>query len=144
GFRVVIGPGHLLPLPGWDGQLAASRDGKVLALARHNGAVVLRRDPPEKTVELSPHVDCRYVAVSPDGRWVATGTHNSTGVKIWSSSGGPPVKELEMGGSGVGFSPDGRWLLTSGADRLWRVGTWDEGPAAEPQGAWAGFAFSTD
>ena len=29
----------------------------------------------------------------------------------------------------VGFSPDGRWLMTTGGHaRLWRVGSWEEGP----------------
>src|SRR5207248_840960 len=79
-----------------------------------------------------------------DGRWVATGTHSGKSVRIWDSSGGPPVKELEMAGSGVGFSPDGRWLLTTGTGRLWRVGLWEEEPRVEPHSAPAGFAFSPD
>jgi tetratricopeptide (TPR) repeat protein len=65
-------------------------------------------------------------------------------VKIWDASGGLPVKELEMGASGVGFSPDGRWLLTAGAKRLWRAGSWEEGPVTEVQDAWTGFAFTSD
>jgi WD40 repeat protein/tetratricopeptide (TPR) repeat protein len=143
-LRVAIGPGQLLPLPASDCQLAASRDGKVIALAMRYGALVLHQDRSEKAIVLSPHGDCRYVAVSPDGRWVATGGHTSWGVKIWSASGGPPIKELKTGAAGVGFSPDGRWLLTAAGDRLWQVGSWDEGPRCAPQGAWVGFAFSPE
>jgi WD40 repeat protein len=45
----------------------------------------------------------------------------------------------------VGFSPDGRWLLTTGGgERLWRVGTWDEGPILNATLGQNFFAFSRD
>jgi Tfp pilus assembly protein PilF len=72
-------------------------------------------------------------AVSPDGCWVATGSHwpgTGSGAKVWDAQTGRlvhefPVREFCQ----VQFSPDGRWLLTSNPARLWRVGTWEEGPA---------------
>ena len=86
------------------------------------------------------------VAVSPDGRWVATASWwpdaSGTMIKIWEASSGCPVMELPAAKARfiTGFSPDGRWLATAlgrvdieGADlsekfhRLWRVGTWEEG-----------------
>jgi WD40 repeat protein len=84
----------------------------------------------------------RYVAVSPDGRLVATGSHNGTKVKIWDTSDGSLVKELPVEyASFVRFSPDGKWLATSGGGcRLWVVGSWQEGPRI----GGGNFAFSLD
>ena len=57
------------------------------------------------------------VAVSPDGKWVASGGWDGL-VKIWALSsggaGGRWVTNLEVGGASVvAFSPDGRWLAAS-------------------------------
>jgi tetratricopeptide (TPR) repeat protein len=82
----------------------------------------------------------RYIAVSPDGRLVATGSHTRTGVKIWDAQSGKPVKELPADGSRVGFSPNGKWLMANG--RLWANGSWQPGPLlGSMNGA---FAFSRD
>jgi WD40 repeat protein len=44
----------------------------------------------------------------------------------------------------VVFSPDGRWLATAGGGvRLWRVGTWQPGPALDSPNDLS-FAFSPD
>jgi tetratricopeptide (TPR) repeat protein len=82
---------------------------------------------------LQPQQDVRSCAVSPDGRWVATGSHWNTdglGAKVWEAATGKLVKELPVPGlCEVAFSPDGRWLLTnSGGCRLWEVGSWDKEP----------------
>jgi WD40 repeat protein len=84
----------------------------------------------------------RYTAVSPDGRWAATGSHFDTKVKIWAARTGKLEKELPVEiGSMVGFSPDGKWLATSGGGcRLWSVDDWQQGP----QIGGNQFAFSPD
>ncbi len=64
------------------------------------------------------------VAVSPDGRWVASGGWDGL-LKIWAlapaGTGGQWVTNLSLGGSpvsSVAFSPDGRWLA---------AGSWTNG-----------------
>ena len=64
------------------------------------------------------------VAVSPDGRWVASGGWDGL-LKIWelapAAPGGQWVTNLSLGGSpisSVAFSPDGRWLA---------AGSWTNG-----------------
>ncbi len=68
------------------------------------------------------------VAVSPDGQWLATGSHSSrcpglahhAMARRWPTC--PSIMLAE-----VVFSPDGKWLMTSESPcRLWAVGTWRE------------------
>jgi serine/threonine protein kinase/WD40 repeat protein len=122
-----------------------SADGQTIAIPQYDrGAVVLHRGPPQRIVRLEAQADVRECAVSPDGRWVATGSHSNTdgfGVKVWETATGRLVKALPIGESKVAFSPDGRWLLTTyGGCRVWDISTWTEGPViGGPQGC-----FSTD
>jgi WD40 repeat protein/tetratricopeptide (TPR) repeat protein len=110
----------------------SSADGQTIALPSGNGAVVVHRKQPPRRVRLGPQQDVRYCAVSPDGRWVVTGSHGNTdglGAKVWEAATGEPVKEFHVQGLcwNNAFSPDGRWLLTSGGGcRLWQVGSWKE------------------
>jgi serine/threonine protein kinase/WD40 repeat protein/tetratricopeptide (TPR) repeat protein len=110
-----------------------SADGRIIAIPNYKrGAVVVHRGPPAPMVRLQPQQDVRNCAVSPDGHWVATGSHGNTdglGAKVWEAATGQPVKELPVPGlCMVAFSSDGRWLLTNGGGcRLWEAGSWNEG-----------------
>jgi WD40 repeat protein len=103
-----------------------STDGRVLVLAHHSrGTVVLYRDIGRRVL-LQPQEDVRTCAISPDCRWVATGSHGTIqgwGAKVWDAQSGKPVKELQVGSfCPVAFSTDGRWLATGGGGcRLWRA-----------------------
>jgi serine/threonine protein kinase/WD40 repeat protein len=140
-----VGPPQPLPFPAPAGQIATNRDGRVMGSAQARGALVWHADKGNELVKLTPQHDVRFVAVSPDGRWIATGSHSSTDVyvKVWDSRTGGHIADLPVEGSSrVGFSPDGRWLLTTGGGcRLWAAGTWREGPKIGGIGA---FAFSSD
>ncbi len=105
-----------------------SRDGQVVGVALGDGACVVHMDRPEQPILLGPHVDVRFVSVSPDGQYIATGSWIE-GAKVWDASTGKIVKDLPVGIScQVVFSPDGRWLGTSSeGGQLWRVGTWEKG-----------------
>jgi WD40 repeat protein len=144
----------------------SSSDASVLAIPNFSaGAVVLRRSPSrnklsgsegktrprDRRVKLGPREDVRACAVSPDGRWVATGNHwniQGLGVTVWDAQTGKAIKDLLPDGlSTVVFSPDGNWLLTSGGGyRLWHVGTWEEGPPIkkDDHSAGVGHAAFTD
>jgi WD40 repeat protein len=125
----------------------SSTDAQVVAIPDYErGAVVFHRDS-KHLLQLGPQQDVRNCAVSPDGRWVATGSHTldkGAGAKVWDARDGRPVHDLPVGGTcGVLFSPDGKWLLTtSDGPRLWAVGTWEEGPrlGGTPLNSWGAFA----
>jgi WD40 repeat protein len=122
-------------------------DGSVLAISQFNHGLVLHRDRPDQPISIGPQMDVRYIAVSPDGRWVATGSHDG-GVKVnvWNAHSGKLERELPVDGiSKVSFSPNGNWLVTTGGGlRLWAVDTWQAGPFIGDGGVNSGHAFSTD
>ncbi len=95
------------------------------------GAIRWSSDEPNRFVPLQPQQDVRCCAVSPDGRWIATGSHECTdgfGVKIWDAATGVLIKALQTPAGSVQFSPDGRWLHTTSGGKgiLWEVGSWQE------------------
>jgi WD40 repeat protein/DNA-binding SARP family transcriptional activator len=71
------------------------------------------------------------VAVSPDGRLVAT-THDDGTVRVWVTATGQELHLLRSHEGPVStatFSPDGRWLATGGVDATVRV--WDMATGTE-------------
>jgi WD40 repeat protein len=130
-----------------------SRDGRYLAVTHETKDESLIFDlnkPSAEPVVLRPHPTVNRIAISPDGRWVATASWQHPVVKIWDTdSPGAPVKTWSMPGRTlVTFSPDGRWLATSSTEyQLWEVGSWQpRGPAvpAHPEPNWNYFTFSPD
>src|SRR5262249_30303510 len=74
------------------------------------------------------------------------GLREGPGAKVWNARSGAHVADLPAASQcHVRFSPDGRWLLTTGGGcRVWRVGTWEEGPKLHASLNNAEGAFSHD
>jgi WD40 repeat protein len=135
--ELTIGPPESLPLPNGEG-LDQSRDGRVTVTCDravstqrpHAGGWILRSDRLTQPIHLDPGADVGQIAVSPDGRWVATSTHVIGLAKIWDARDGRLVKQLaEWGANLPRFSPDGRWLSTTlDGGRLFAVESWKPGP----------------
>lgn len=146
-----VGPPKWLGPVNTSNPVGVSADGQCLAIPgfEDDDTAVLWRLSDNRKIALRSQDDVRSCDVSPDGRWAATGSHSlqqGVGAKIWNAAGGTHVADLPVDEyCGVRFSPDNQWLLTTGGRlRIWRVGTWAEGPrlrAAEPV---RGFAFSSD
>lgn len=131
-----LGPGTVIDLP--DGtqpyRISQDRSGEWIGVdlfrepdLTPTGTALLIRRPAGATRRLRGPNELRYVAIGPDGRYVASGTWQGDGVTIWDVATGRLVKELDAGGSAsIGFSPDGRWLATSSISsiRLWDADAW--------------------
>ena len=137
--RFKIGPPVQLPFPASNAGLDADRSGRIVALANYDHAVVQNCG---RITQVSPLDDCRYVAVSPDGQWLATGSHGHNGAQVWRIGDYRQVADLAVEGLvHVAFSPDGKWLMTTAAPcRLWSVGVWQE----ERKIGGTGLCFSPD
>lgn len=135
-----IGPPQALTLPATLGGLDMDHSGRIVAVANHRSAHVAASG---RSFPIGPLDDCRSIAVSPDGQWLATGSHVvSRGAQVWRIADGRKVKELPIdGGTRVAFSPDGKWLAAGYPRlRLWEVGTWKENTRITD----AGGCFSPD
>jgi WD40 repeat protein len=126
------GPAEVLHPPRrWRG-LAITPDGE--RLAAFNGVThsvsVFDRSLTNLVSEFGPHPEAEDVAISPDGRWAATGSYEDRSVRVWDVA---ERKLLLTDTTGLrpqaAFSGDGRWLATFGERfRLRRVESWTESP----------------
>ena len=130
-----VGPPEALALPAGavPGQ---SRDGKVLAMACRAvskfepwaGCWILRADHPDGPLHMAAGADLWNLALSPDGRWLATGRQVAGRIELWDASTGIFQRTLEREGALPQFSPDGKWLSVGGKEgRLIEVGSWNDG-----------------
>ena len=150
--KLKFGPPRFIADVGTDSQISISADGLAIGLSwRDDGGVVVRRrrstDSERETtslVRLMPHADVRSIALSPDGRWAITGSHNQTRVCIWDAELGDLVRDLSLSGSRVAFSPRGdKFLTTANGVEVWSVDRW--GSIWKGEGsALAAHAFSPD
>jgi serine/threonine protein kinase/WD40 repeat protein/tetratricopeptide (TPR) repeat protein len=137
-----IGPPHELPLPaGSDIRLGADRSGRIVAQPARDRARAFVATP-EGILSVGPLQDCRGVAISPDGRWLATGSHGLNGFQVWRIRDTKKVADILIEGLiRPAFSPDGRWLMTNHSPcRLWEAGTWREARQVDGEG----LCFSAD
>ena len=115
--------------------LVFSPDGSTLFIAAGEagiGGVAYQwrvGDPgrPDLTRKFEGHKDALYaLALSPDGRTLATGSYDQK-VKLWSTETGAEIKTLNGHNGavfGLSFRPDGKVLASASADRtvkLWEV-----------------------
>jgi WD40 repeat protein len=128
GGSLRIGPAEkVLATPGLR-QIASSADGRILALGEHHGPQILDLAFPAKEPLRCDHLLNFNMAVSPDGRWVASGQGSGHGVKVWDAQTAKCVCELlpQVRGASVVFSPDGQWLATSTGEEFsfWQTSSW--------------------
>jgi WD40 repeat protein len=138
--RVVIGPPERLPLKPGQNDIAASRDGQVIAqcmwvgYGMHGGGWILHPNSPVPH-QVDAGTSMGACSVTPDGRWVAFG---SDGVKVYEAA---TLKcffqQRSKHGGYVRFTPDGRWLVTEvDGGQVHEVGTWAPGPSLGPGRPW--------
>jgi hypothetical protein len=139
--RVRIGPPkRLLAEPAADNEFRISNDGRTVAVAQYSQVLVLHGDRPGRPVVLQPTVGVRQqLSISPDGRWVATGSHGGGDVIVWEARTGRVVKRQRVVNDFclAQFTPDGKRLLAGTGDlcKFWGAGDWKEqGPQFKKHG----------
>jgi serine/threonine-protein kinase len=122
--------GKGFPIPRAEVQaMAVSPKEKYLVIADEKSVTVWGLKPPQLLHRLSGHKDkVLCVAISPDGKHVATGGADAT-VRVWEAATGKQLRSTEYAGPvhGVAFSPDGKTIASCGDGiRLWE---WQKAPA---------------
>ena len=121
-------PRHItLPKTGHVDSAVMSRDRRRVALPLTDRDVaVFNLDDPAHPVLLT-NGDCpKAPALSPDGKWVVTGTFHGRGAVVWDAISGRKLLDLDTGNSNPVFSPGGQILVVAG-DREYRIfesGSW--------------------
>ncbi len=136
--------------------MAVSPDGQRCAVIFNGGnshVRVFAIATGEKAIPDLPHgKGVSAVAFSPDGRWIATGSSDTT-AQIWDAQTGQPVGQPlphDDNANALAFSPDGRLLATAGTAKDRKIHIWDVAtgqPVGEPwklPGTAAKLAFSPD
>ena len=80
---------------------------------------------------ISPDWGDIFVAFSPDGKYVLTGSEDKT-ARLWDLKTGAVVRQFSghsQGLTAVAFSPDGRWIVTASQDSTTRL--WDAASGKE-------------
>jgi WD40 repeat protein len=134
------------------GRAALNRDGSLLAAVEvGKGARVfdLMHGRIARTIY---HTNTAYVAISPNGQWLATGEWRSVApaVRVWNIKTGQMEKELPISRhAALAFSPSGDSLVASTFEEctFWEPGSW-KAQSSAPRGAvaeWPGeTVFSPD
>jgi serine/threonine protein kinase/WD40 repeat protein len=126
-----IGPACKLPEPSSSDAISLDRDGRIIAVASSGssgGGWIADLENTNRNGLRVRHVNSTSIAISPDGRWVALGPHEGSGVKVWEARTGEELCHLipDVNIATVAFSPDSRRLAigTGNAVTIWEAGSW--------------------
>jgi WD40 repeat protein len=96
-----------------------------LPLTDSDAALIDLTKPLEPTVFSQASLP-KSPAISPDGKWVVTGTFHGRGATVWEGASGNRLLDLNNGNCNPVFSPDGDVLLLAGDTdyRFLETGSW--------------------
>lgn len=110
----------------WLTDLAFSPDDKNLAAADSNGAIRLWDVETGRASWELPKKTGSNLAISPDGKLLATGGYYQSEITLWNMATREPVRRFKQNGRSLAFSRDSRRLVAAGSDgilRLWNPET---------------------
>lgn len=122
---------------------ARSSNGKYIGIPRLSESTLIGHfegDQFQFDFDLGPQSDVRHCSFTPDGRFVALGSHGIQkpelpSLRVWDLETGQCVLEQRRAPTAwPEFSLDGRWLFVKDkSQRVLRVGTWEEQPHPNAQ-----------
>ena len=126
-----VGPARRLgpATPAWG--LGLDRPGRLLSVAAPGGAPVPAPAAPPPALPALRHVHCNNTALSSDGQWVAAGSHNGFGVRVWDAATGKEATPAPLFPdervARVRFGPGGDHLTisTGSGYHAVRTATWE-------------------
>jgi serine/threonine protein kinase/WD40 repeat protein len=103
----------------------------LAVVARGNSAILLPLDGSSSPAKIGEVRELDRLALSPDGKWLFTGTWAQTGIGIFDIPRRKFIKTLarNSGHANLAVSPDGKYLVASMKNRqqqVWEIGTWEE------------------
>lgn len=103
----------------------------IVAIDRQYSLELLSLDGAFERVRLAEVPGLNQVALSPDGKWVFTGTWGQNGIEVYDVAERQHVTTLaaRSGNAKVEVSPDGQLLVASMKNlpqQVWKIGSWDE------------------
>jgi WD40 repeat protein len=133
--RVLLGPPQTLAVPEQTAHECLAVNGPrglIAWSAGERGGYLMRQDHPGQPIQMGPRKEVRSVAISPDGRFVATGNwwpEERGNVHVWDAGSGALVTEWKTPSLvRVAFSPDNKYLAAGTVEGtyLWTVGDWTQ------------------
>jgi serine/threonine protein kinase/WD40 repeat protein len=108
-----LGPPRTVVLPAPPTRVARSQDGRTLAMVSEAQGVAWLVDLDTDTVRSTrlPHPQASFVALSPNGNWVATSGWHTDEVRLWNARTGALVHAWPVHRAWVTFTPDSRVLV---------------------------------
>jgi WD40 repeat protein len=109
-----LGPPRTIALPALPIRAERSQDGRTVAVVSERDGIGMVVDLATESVK-APHLEhplAGFVALSPDGRWLATSGWHSDCIRLWNAETGAKVHEWALKGM-VFFTPDSRALVIS-------------------------------
>jgi WD40 repeat protein len=109
-----------------DGTLSADGRWVAAAMLGMGSAAIYELAHPTNCFVFTNQPGVEFISLSPDGRWLATGTWDGVDVRIWDM----PERKLAyglplLGPTTVAFSPDNRWLVVgSSTYEVLETGSW--------------------
>lgn len=120
---------------GWRSFAYSDQNHFVAANVASNAAYGFDDQMAKHLFTLGPHAGVEFTTISPDGRWVVTGSEVDRQLRIWNAQ--EAREELSLPGGmrpKAAFSADGKWLATFGIGfELRETGTWRPVPLFRDQ-----------
>jgi WD40 repeat protein len=119
--KPVLGQPHRFKLPLIPWRASMSDDSNILAIVdEHAGQAAILNLATGALNDLRfAHPHAGYVAISPDGKWLATSGWHAEGVRLWNVQTGKLIKDFPVGTyDRASFTPDSNELIISLSDEF--------------------------